>query len=299
MSRVKAPNISVIMSVFNGGSYIARALLSILAQTYDDFEVILIEDGSTDHTAEVISKIRDGRVKLIHQENSGLTKSLNRALELSRGKWIARHDADDFSISTRFEQQIDFLNKNPSVGFLGSNCFIQPESHGIINEIYDYPELNDEIKAAFPFYNPFVHGSTIIRRDLLVDNSGYDESYRYVQDYELWSRILPKSDVHNLSTPLYVRSVHASTSQVTIDKTPIFNEIRDKYLGRVGETVNVNAEDIRQINSLSVYPILHSVKYWNKSISDTLIKVSNLSKKFSLPWLKFRAQAFLYCPWRF
>ena len=213
---MNSPVISLIMSVYNGEKYIARALMSLLAQTFDNFEVILVDDGSTDATANIVRSIRDGRIKYIEQSNSGLTKSLNKALSIATGKWIARHDADDFSISTRFERQLAFLNKNPNIGLLGSSCFIQPERLGMINEIYMYPERYEEILAVFTTYNPFVHGSMLIDRELLLASGGYNEQYRYVQDYELWSRIILKTQAYNLKTPLYVRSIHQSASQVQI-----------------------------------------------------------------------------------
>lgn len=105
------PHVSIIMSVYNGERYILRCLMSILSQEYRDFEIVLIDDGSTDLTWELISKVSDDRLKCIRHDNVGLTKSLNKALEMASGNWIARHDADDFSISSRLSRQISFLEK--------------------------------------------------------------------------------------------------------------------------------------------------------------------------------------------
>lgn len=302
MKPVDNPEISVIMSVYNGEKYIARALLSILSQSYTNFEIILIDDGSSDGTAKVVEKIKDDRLIFIRQQNMGLTKTLNRALTLAKGRFIARHDADDFSISTRFALQIQYLAEHHAVGLLGSSCFIQPAKHGIINEIYDYPQHHDEIMSAFPVYNPFVHGAMMIRRELLEENGGYNESYRYVQDYELWSRLLSKTRAQNLSNPLYVRSVHDGTSQVQIDKEPIFNEIRDAYLKQRSaeqHPVAVEGAVVRQIKSISIYPTISVTGGWNRSIAATLFQMARLARSNDLPWTGYGLQSIIYCPWLF
>ena len=294
---MNSPVISLIMSVYNGEKYIARALMSLLAQTFDNFEVILVDDGSTDATANIVRSIRDGRIKYIEQSNSGLTKSLNKALSIATGKWIARHDADDFSISTRFERQLAFLNKNPNIGLLGSSCFIQPERIGMINEIYMYPERYEEILAVFTTYNPFVHGSMLIDRELLLASGGYNEQYRYVQDYELWSRIILKTQAYNLKTPLYVRSIHQSASQVQIRKEPIFEEINNKFKELNADCYSPNACCFKEIGSISLYPAVTLRESWNKSIRYSYYRMSVESRKQGLPWLRMWLQSLIYYPW--
>ncbi|MFH1154555.1 MAG: glycosyltransferase [Pseudomonadota bacterium] len=292
------PTISVIMSVFNGELFIARALLSLLAQTYDDFELILIDDGSSDQTEHIVAQINDARIIFVKQVNMGLTKSLNKALALAKGRWIARHDADDFSIHTRFARQIAYLDRNPMIGLLGSSCFIQPDKHGVVNEVYEYPAQYDDIVAAFPVYNPFVHGSMIINRELLEAQGGYNENYRYVQDYELWSRLLLKTKACNLETPLYVRSVHRKMSQVLVNKKPVFNEIRDNYMKNeklFEKIVGV----VHPIKSVSIYPVITLTNGWNKLLADSLYSMSCKARSYNLPWLSMWLQAKLYCPWRF
>ncbi len=284
------------MSVYDGERYIARSLMSLLVQTYVNFELILVDDGCNDRTADIVKQIEDDRVIFIRQQNMGLTKTLNKALGVARGRWIARHDADDFSIFTRFDKQLQYLYNRPEIGLLGSSCFIQPEPHGIINEIYDYPEHHHEIMAAFPFFNPFVHGSMMIRRDLLEDNGGYNESYRYVQDYELWSRLLPNTQAANLASPLYVRAVHNETSQKKIDKEPIFSEIRDAYLGE-SRSLSVPTDSIRPIKSISFYPTLTLQNGWNRSLAATLQQITLGFRKYNMPWFGTRLQSLLYCPW--
>ena len=298
MKNFKSPAISVIMSVYNGEKYIGRALMSLLAQTFDDFEIILVNDGSSDATANIIHSIRDNRIKYIEQSNAGLPKSLNKALTIATGKWIARHDADDFSISTRFEQQLAFLSSNPQIGLLGSSCFIQPPRHlGIINEMYFYPERYEELLSVFTTYNPFVHGSILIDRELLMSNGGYNEEYRYVQDYELWSRIILKTQAHNLKTPLYVRTIHQTASQIQVNKEPIFKEISNKFKRMNSEHYRPDASCFREITSQSIYPAVTLRQSWNQSIRYSYYRMSVESRKQGLPWLRTWLQSFIYYPW--
>lgn len=225
--------ISVIMPFYNAERYITRSVLSILCQNYKNIELILIDDGSTDSSAEIVSRIKDDRIVFLKQKNKGLTKSLNIGLSISRGDYIARHDADDFSIFNRFEKQIQILEEDESLSFLGSSCFIQPENHGIVNEVFSYPENTQDINNAFTTYNPFVHGSIVIRKKVLEKFGGYNEEYRYVQDYELWSRIIPYVKSINLKDPLYVRSVHSNASEMIVNKKPIFDEIKTGILKNI------------------------------------------------------------------
>lgn len=180
---------------------------------------------------------------------------------------------------------------------LGSSCFIQPERHGIINEVYKYPETHCDIVAAFCSYNPFVHGSMVIRRDLIEEQGGYNETYRYVQDYELWSRILGKTKSHNLSEPLYVRSVHQQASETLVDKEPIFKEIRDTYIANCAEEVLFEGDEkVPIIKSKSLYPWITLKEGWNKSIAKTYFRMSLEARKQNLPWGRLFVQSFFHSP---
>ncbi len=297
MNRFSNPEISILMSVFNGEQYILRALLSLLVQTYGNFELILIDDGSTDHTADMIRRIHDPRIRFYQQDNMGLTKSLNRALGMASGKWIARHDADDFSIHTRLADQLAFLDSHPHVGLLGTSCFIQPERHGIINEVYKYPEAHHDIVKAFSSYNPFVHGSMIISRKLMETAGGYGEECTYVQDYELWSRLLPETCAGNFAEPLYVRTVHSGTSQMTIDKTALSEKIRDRYNKSLASDCRLSDTSLPEIEAISFYPVFTAGNGWNRSIARTFDKMARAAHKQNLPWFSLSVQSFLYCPW--
>ena len=144
------PKVSVLMSVYNGEKYLREAVESILHQTFIDFEFIIIDDGSTDSTNEVIRSYRDQRIKLLESEkNIGLTKFLNKGIKYSTGEYIGRADVDDVSLKKRFEYQVKYMDRNPEVGICGT----QTKFIGQRNSITYCPLTHEEIRACFRFHN--------------------------------------------------------------------------------------------------------------------------------------------------
>ena len=140
--------ISVIMSVYNDEKYLSKAVESILNQSYKDFEFIIVNDGSTDNSFEILEKYQqdDKRVILIEQDNIGLTKSLNKAIDMACGKYIARMDSDDISLLTRFQKQIDFLEQNKDYALAGTNIAkidISNNESEVNKTKYSYENKND------------------------------------------------------------------------------------------------------------------------------------------------------------
>ncbi len=199
-----SPKVSVIMSVFNGERYIKQAIKSILNQTYLDFEFIIINDGSTDNTADILKEFKDKRIKIINNKtNLGLTASLNKAISLARGEFIARMDADDISLPYRFEYQVEFLENNPDIALVGSSYYVCDEKDEIksIVEVLTDP---DDLKQGLEKQNWFGHGTVMLRKTALDIVGNYDESYKYAQDYDLWLRIANKFNIANIKEPLYI-----------------------------------------------------------------------------------------------
>jgi len=292
---MKSPTISVIMSVYNDADYIEKAIVSLLVQTFNDFEIIIINDGSTDKTEKLIRKINDPRINLINRPNRGLTKSLNYALSKAKGKWIARQDADDISIFNRFERQIDYLQKHPKVKLLGSAQFVI-RRYDLVEEIFSFPCDNEIIEKALSLYNPFVHGSMIIDKDLLIKNNGYNEKYRYVQDYELWTRLVPQTFVKNLSTPLYIRCVHKNCSEAKVDKEPIFQEIQNQYLKfSFGRNIEDNDSETL-IKSKSIYPIVSFADKHSLLLAKHYMHMFRGLKKYGTSSYRSLLNSFIYCP---
>ena len=197
-----SPNVSVIMSVYNGEKYLREAIDSILNQTFTDFEFIIINDGSTDGTREILESYSDSRIRLIHQENIGLTKSLNRGLKLARGEYIARQDADDVSYPERLSYQVVFIEKRPDVVLVGTHAsFI--DQRGTEFSVWRPPATHDAIRKQMLKGNSFCHGSVIFRKECLNTVGSYREQFRYTQDYDLWFRISDQYEVANIERILY------------------------------------------------------------------------------------------------
>ena len=140
------------MGVYNGEKYLKESVESVLSQTFSDFEFIIINDGSTDGSTEMLQSYSDSRIRLYHQENRGLTASLNRAISLAKGKYIARQDADDISMEMRFEEQFRFLERNPDVVIVGSSCILIDERDRQIGS-WHFPNSDVEIRLRILFRN--------------------------------------------------------------------------------------------------------------------------------------------------
>ena len=197
------PKVSVLMSVYNGERYLREAVESILNQTFTDFEFIIVDDGSTDRTSEILKSYADPRLITINQANKGVTQSLNKAIELARGEYIARMDADDISLPKRLQMQVEFLEKHPAtVGLVGTSVIHFDEDGKTIMEKTLLTE-SSRIKEALLSENQFCHGSVMLRRECIEKAGRYREEFKHAQDYDLWLRIAEHYEVANLATPLY------------------------------------------------------------------------------------------------
>lgn len=179
--------ISVVMSVYNGELYLDEAIQSILTQTYSKFEFIIIDDGSTDNSLEIIKKYKkeDSRIVLISRENRGLIYSLNEGISLAKGKYIARMDADDISTHNRFKEQCTFMEEHKEVGVCGSFVELFYENNN--TKYWTFPTKNDELKTRLLFSVPVAHPSVLIRKSIIDKYSlVYEEEYKNAEDYAFW-----------------------------------------------------------------------------------------------------------------
>lgn len=201
----RTPCISVILPIYNGGVYLREAVQSILDQSYKDFELIIINDGSKDESWRILQEYGDSRIRLYDQENQGLVATLNRGIDLSNGKYIARMDQDDYSKPNRLEKQIDFLEQHKDIGVLGTTAYIINERSEVVG--INPTLLNDaELKLQLTYQTPFAHGSVMLRRSalsLLPPPFYRKESGGNAEDYDFWSRLAPVTKFANLSEPLY------------------------------------------------------------------------------------------------
>ena len=203
--------ISVIMSVFNTNElWLRKAIESILDQTVKDYEFIIVLDCPTDNSNAVVYEYanRDRRIRILENiENLGLTKSLNRGLEAAQGKYIARMDADDISLPTRFEKQVDYLERHEGVAAVGCRCSTTSSSVPVLN---DWTKDRDLLRARMLFRNTGLpHPTAMIRHSALTDNHvKYTEWVKKSQDYKLWVDLLPYGDLVLLPDILFIYREH-------------------------------------------------------------------------------------------
>lgn len=203
------------MSVYDGERFLREAIESILNQTYRDFEFLIINDGSTDSSREIILSYKDPRIRLIdNEQNIGLTRSLNKGIKLANGKYIARMDADDFSMPERLEKEIAFLETRPDYAVVGTFLKVMNEKSQVIYTI-EKPIEDAQIREFLQKDNCIGHGSTLIRNICLFDVGLYDESIEKSQDYDLWLRISEKYKIANIPECLYLWRSHEKNLSVT------------------------------------------------------------------------------------
>jgi glycosyltransferase involved in cell wall biosynthesis len=197
------PKVTVLMAVYNGERYLREAMESILCQTFQDFQFLIINDGSTDNTRDLILSYDNTRIMLVdNKHNVGQTRSLNRGLELAAGELIARQDADDVSEPERLDKQVAFLNRHPEVALLGT-WYKEIDVQGTVIGDRKLPCDTTDIRWSLLFFCPFVHGSVMFRKSVVSEQIGfYNEAFAYAQDHELWYRIARRLPVANLPEPL-------------------------------------------------------------------------------------------------
>jgi glycosyltransferase involved in cell wall biosynthesis len=203
------PLISVVMPAYNAERYVGAAVESILAQTFTDFEFIIIDDGSQDETGNIVRKFgeRDPRIILIDQTNQGLVKSLNTGCAKARGKYIARMDADDISHPERFARQVAYLEEHPKVAVVGGSAEYLTDS-GILPELMTRPIESAEIRAMLQQHCAMIHPATMFRRDAFEEVGGYRGVFVDAEDYDLWVRLSEKYELHNLPEVVLQYRIH-------------------------------------------------------------------------------------------
>ena len=180
------PHISVLMPVYNAAACVHAAIDSILSQSYADFEFIIINDGSTDDSRQIIQSFKDKRIRLIdNPHNLDLVETLNRGLELAQGEYIARMDADDIAYPKRLKTQLDFMHARSKLGICGSFCRTFGERAG---KLWRYPTQPDWVKAYLLFGSGLAHPSVMMRRSLLEQHGLKYEQFPGAEDYALWVR---------------------------------------------------------------------------------------------------------------
>ena len=197
------PKISVLMSAYNSEKYIAETINSVLSQTFTDFEFIIINDGSTDNTENIINSFKDLRIKYYSQTNQGVSKSLNKGLRIATGKYIAKIDSDDICFKDRLSKQYTYMEQNPSCVLCGSYADIIDESGAYIYTYSPMPTDNEEIKLKMETQNCFIHSTSFYRKDMALKIGGYYEPIKqYFEDYMFFYQLVKQGTVYNFSESL-------------------------------------------------------------------------------------------------
>ena len=243
-----SPLVSIVMPVKDGAEHIAQAIDSLLKQTLTDFELIVIDDGSKDHTAQIVKGYSDPRITLYSQENQGVSKAANRGFGLTRGRYITRHDHDDISLPTRLETQVAFLKAHPECGLVGTWAQIWVGSTPT-NRVHQHPCSAGEIAFALLFNAPFVNTSCIFTREVLEWTKGYAEDAERMppEDYEFFSRVAQRFAMANINQTLviYRELPHSQSSAIRS------HEDRKQSVF-VSHLATFSAENIAWANSLSL-----------------------------------------------
>ena len=240
---------TVLTSVHNDLRYLPQAVDSILRQSFEDFEFLILDDASTDGARDYLAALTDPRVRLVRNEcNLGLTRSLNRGLDLARGTYIARMDADDVAMPERLARQVQFLEAHPDVGIVGSSRVLIDEAGETIAHA-PAAETDARIRWKCLLGNPFAHPAVMIRRDVLERHAlRYDERYRTAQDYELWTRLLAVTKGHNLREPLIQYRLRAGISRTSRpEQLRNHDRIAHAAIHRLVPGYRIAPEDVTQL----------------------------------------------------
>ncbi len=268
------------MSVYNGEKFLKEAIESILNQSLSDFEFLIIDDGCTDRSVEIIKSINDQRIRLVHnKKNIGLTKSLNKGLKIAKGKYIARMDADDISLPLRLKKQVNLLEERKEIGLAGS-------WFSVINSDFEARTLEspEEIKIELLFRNSIGHPTVMFRKELVEKyDLYYNENFRTSQDHELWYRMAEYTDLSNIPEVLVLYRSH--DGQVSKRSNFIQNQNSERirhlkindFLGR-----EVGSSFILALNAVLANRMISATDFGKVvNLLNDLYNKNQLSKKYS------------------
>lgn len=231
--------VTVLMPVYNGGKYLAKSIQSIFDQTYKNFELLIINDGSSDNGEKIIKNFKDYRIRYLkNASNLGLIKTLNIGIDESNSEYIARMDQDDISLPRRLEKQIKFMDDNPEIGVAGSWA----KMFGDINYVNKHYAEHEELKAHLLFNTCFVHPAVIFRSNILKNkNLRYNEEDEGAEDYGFWVSLVDKTKFANISEILLNYRMHQANMSKIFTKDQISSA--DKHRKKILSKINIIPDD--------------------------------------------------------
>ena len=208
---MSGPLISVLLPVYNAEKYVRQTVESILNQSHAEFEFIIVDDGSSDRSAQIVGQLeqQDRRIEFTRQDNRGMAATLNDMLERACGEFIARIDADDIAMPTRFAEQISFLEKHPACVVVGS-AVLNIDQDGDPLSVEEFPATHSDIEnRMLSGGGGIIHPATMIRRQAMLDAGGFALDCPVVEDQKLWLRMALNGELANLPQPLTKYRVHS------------------------------------------------------------------------------------------
>jgi len=301
---MKHPDLSIVMPVYNSASYVAEAIESVLSQTFTNFELIIINDASTDGSTELLETFKDDRLRIFtNDDNKGIVFSRNRGLNEARGNFIAQFDSDDIARHDKFEKQLDFLKQNPDFGMVGSWVRMIDNEGKLMAQTWKLPAKPHLIPAIMLFRNYFVQSTVVVRKEALP-TGGYKSGYDVVEDYKMWIEIAQNNKVWNLPEYLVNYRVHGSSA--TNSDTIRLNQQYKLIFADLFRDLNIDLDDqifqthliIKQSDPILNVEILRQIEGHLKLIisQNKKMKAYNenaLARVISNRWLKccFRAHS--------
>lgn len=258
------PRVTVLIPVYNGEKFLAEAIESILGQTFTDFELLIIDDGSTDSTPRVISAFNDPRIRFErNQQNLGLSETLNRGKVMARGEYLARMDSDDVSLPQRLSRQVAFMDNNPDVGICGTWLEAFSDTS---RTVWPSPGTHDDIVCSLLFESVMYH-PTVIFRNSHIDKFTvrYSPEFPAAQDYELWSRCSGGLRLANVPEVLLRYRLHDEKSGRSKQQLQIeyANRVRSRLLRELG--IEHTEEELALHASLALWQTLPDLDYLRRA----------------------------------
>lgn len=291
------PLISVCIAVYNRENFIKAAIESVLEQTYQNFEIIIIDDGSTDNTVSVVNGIQDVRIKLFkNDKNRGVVYTRNRYLDIAQGDYIAILDSDDCWLPNKLEQQITFFNNNLEYGICGTNAIRKYSDSK--EDVWKYPSTDVGIRVRLFWGSAMIHSSIILKKSILVENDiKYSVKLKQAEDYDLIRQVMSVSKGYNINETLVIYNVHESqfTSEAKEEQVNESFKVAQRYFFDLG--IILTQEQHKAFNKIYTYKfnlctkelldlkdIFEKIKKVNdtKNFTSNLLLSNNLKKQWFL-----------------
>ena len=232
-------DITVFIALYNAEKYIEKTLNSLLCQTFNNFEILIINDASTDNSVEIVKQFKDNKIRLLHNEsNKGICYTRQRGVEEAKGKYIAIIDSDDIAMPSRLENQFDFLENNPEIVLCGTDAQFIDEHDKEINHIHYINHQPELIKIRLLFANQFINSSVLIKKKAILNVGGYKKSI--AEDYDLFVRIAEKYKTTNLNKKLVSYRMHNVSDSRT--KKELYSVAEKEILGYQYEKLKIEKD---------------------------------------------------------